>query len=615
MNRDLWVFFTHSFILPLLHWLPNGFAVHALAGSIVALLVLAGSWGLTGLLGQSTTARLLSMLMLSCGISLAMAEHVYGQAAYGAIYYMACFLLLSHWAMLHGSGRRRWGWAGLTVVLSALVFWANPQRALIYYGLPLLSATLALALADRAAVRRGQAVPPLRLRWLAAPGAGLVLGSALHGYTLLHVNASAGLTNMLWLDFNGMLGHLRGTVLGLLATFDALPDAGTPVVKPYGAYQLARMLGGLVLVALLPWAIVKSCDPRQRARLFLGVFTATGLGLTLVFMLSTTLVDLAIPEGAARYLVPFLLLALLLLVGLLVDQRDLAPRLRWAGLGAVALLATSGPFAYFTPYRAYFPAVPPALTLPTDAVQLTRFLEAHQLHYGYSTFWLAGRLSVISEQRVRVRQIVLQDGMPLPMRFLSSNRWYRPAAWQGDTFLMLPDAQAQELDLATLGKQVGAPRRILHFAGYTIWVFAGNLARLPAWNDDARSPHKVAVSAASPHRIGHFQAEPEALAAGSQENGLLYFGPAIPYLLHGSYEASFDLEAEGANIADFGKVDVLSGDGRPQGESLIRHAGRQQLRVRFSSQRPISNLELRVLKQPGGQLKVYGMELRRVSAP
>ncbi|MRW88259.1 hypothetical protein GJ698_29700, partial [Pseudoduganella sp. FT26W] len=157
VNGDLWVLNTHTFIIPLLHWMHNGYLAHAASDIVSAALILHASWLLTGLLEQSRLARLVGMLVVSAGMSLIMAEHIYGQAAYGSLYYMACYLLVAYWSLSQARRATVLPWAAATAVLTALVFWTNPQRALLFYGAPLLAAgALQQLLAWHAARADGQ---------------------------------------------------------------------------------------------------------------------------------------------------------------------------------------------------------------------------------------------------------------------------------------------------------------------------------------------------------------------------------------------------------------------------------------------------------------------------
>lgn len=604
INSDLWVFYTHTFVLLLLPLIPNGFAAHALSDLISAALILGGSWCLAQVLGQGRPARLLSLILLSSGMSLILAEHIFGQAAYGSMYYMACYLLYSYWSLLQASGRRRWLWAGATFVLTALVFWANPQRALIYYGLPLITAAAALQLAD------WNTGGPRRLwPWVLVAAAGVLAGTGLHVQTTKGVNISSGLTAMNWLDFNGIQRNILGTLAGLLNLFDGLPRTQTKVVSGYGAYQVLRMLTALAMLVVLPYTLCKAVDPRQRGRLFVAAYTLAALGTTLLFTLTTTLADMSSPEGSVRYLVPPLLLMLVIMVGMLLEGKKLHAGMRMCGLAAVAVLSTSGVWAYLSPYTLSF-GLPPSVTLPHDALRLGNFLADNKLYYGYASFWSAGKLSVLTEQRVRVRQIQMEHGMPMPMRMLSSNRWYRPEAWQGETFLLLKDSEVSSVNLALLSSQAGAPTRTLHFEGWTVIVFAGNLAKLAAWDREALAPVRYTIQPHTPHLVGKIRGEPAVLAAEPEEYGPLYFGPAGS-VLKGSYRVSFDLEASGAAGQEYGTVDVVSQGGNAvHARQAIRQQGRHTLTLEFSTPGTIDPLELRVLKSGGSKLILHGVELR-----
>ena len=51
---------------------------------------------------------------------------------------------------------------------------------------------------------------------------------------------------------------------------------------------------------------------------------------------------------------------------------------------------------------------------------LKNFLLKNGLHYGYAKFWYAGVLSVLSDEKLLVRQVVFDQGLPKPDRWLSS---------------------------------------------------------------------------------------------------------------------------------------------------------------------------------------------------
>ncbi|MBJ7313312.1 hypothetical protein ACFOLJ_14570 [Rugamonas sp. CCM 8940] len=622
VNNDLWVFYTQTFIVPLLGWFENGFALHAFSDVVSATLILLATWLVTGMLEQSRAARLVSTILISSGMSVIFAEHVFGQAAYGSMYYMGCFLLYSYWRLNAAQGRAVLGWSVSTFVMALLVFWANPQRALMYYGLPLLTAALALHGLDhyRSSSSSSSAAasvhqPSRSGRHLLVLALGSITGIALHCYIRRLVHIDSGLTVIHWLPSNSIINNAMGTVRGILTLFDGLPAAEAKVISVSGAYTLLRMLAAVSMLVLLPWSVLNAIQAQQRSRMYFAVFTLVSLAGNLLLILTTSLADMSAPEASVRYLVPTLLFMMILLAGTIFDQPGIAVRTRVIGLFAIAVLGTSAPMVYIKAFDDHY-RFPLRKTPYVDAhKRLGAFLEENKLHYGYATFWNAGKVTVLSQQHVKVRQVSLETGVPMPMRTLSSNRWYRPEAWQGETFLVLPDSQLQDVDLPRLFSLAGQPLRTLRFEdGWTIYVFADNLAAtITSWDFEARTPRKSKMTAATPHQIGALQSvagQPAALVAQDAERGALMFGPTSG-VVPGTYLVSFDVEATG-QAQTFGHVDVcINAGGYVLAQQAITQPGRQKLTLRFNTKQPLDPLEFRVIKQGGGLLKVSEVELRR----
>lgn len=613
-NGDLWVFNTHTFILALLPLLGNGYAAHAAAGLVSAALILYGAWVLTGLLEQAPPARLAGMLVVSAGMSPMMAEHVYGQAAYGSIFYMACFLLRAYWSLVQARGRRRLAWAGATAALTALVFWSNPQRALLVYALPLLAAAaVQLRLARQAAHGAGGAA---RGQWaaLAVVLAAAVAGVLLNRHTLAQVNNNVGLSLIGWLDVKAMAVNVLGVAQGLLSLFGGLPPAGARVASAAGVYAALRLAGALLLVALLPWALYRGLRPERGPRQLVVVFTAVAFGIGLFLMATTTLADMASPESSVRYLVPSLLCMLLILVGTLFERGAAAPLVRAGGIAALALLATSAPSAYLAPFRELVTLPREGLALQTAERRLAGFLRAQGLGYGYATFWVAGKTTVLSSGAVRVRQVEFERGLPQPMRKLSSDRWYDPATWQGPTFVALRDNELALLDQPLLASYAGQPRR-LRFEDMNVLVYPSNpAASLPAWDTAVSRPLRYAMNSQTLHQRGVL--DNGAITAGPGEEGNLHFGP-MRSLAPGSYAVSFDIETgadanANANGGGYGMLDVVSAAGtKVHARQLVTSAGKQRVTLRFDTATTISPVEFRVFSTGRARFSLRGIDLER----
>lgn len=470
VNSDLWVLHGHTFIVPLVGFLPNTFALHAFSGIVSAALILAGTWMLAGLLTPLRWLRLACVATTAAAFSAVMADNVFGQVSYGLVFAWTCFHICFAWRYLASESPRRVAWLAAFAALATLMFWGNPQRALVSYGVPLGAAALLHGLggfvADGVRSRETRRAAML----LAALAVASVAGILLHVWIIMGVHNVAGTGTALWLRFDEMVRNASNTVMGLLAMLGALPPPAAHLVRPSGVYQAMRLMGGVTVLVLAPWALGKALGHASPAVRFVGRYTLVAVLTVLFIQVATTVPDMVDPIQSARYLAPALLLVVLLLAVTVAAERE-----RWmralAGGVAVALLATSGYFALVLP-------VPPS----NFWIRMADFLDRNGLRYGYASYWNAGVITLQTGGKVRVRQVLLNDGIPIPFRHLSSNRWYLPEAWCCETFLMVHPTEAPALDEAKLARYAGAPVRTLDFEGMKVLVFNGNLAEsLPGW--------------------------------------------------------------------------------------------------------------------------------------
>jgi hypothetical protein len=136
-------------------------------------------------------------------------------------------------------------WACALALLIAVVAWANPQRAVVYYLLPLLGAALVLWLLPQQRRETGVERVPSR----GALGAVVLivilafwLGSRLY---LPSLNLAHGLQNPMpakWLGFDDILRNATGAVRGLLSLLGGLPPAGESVGTLAGVVVALRIL-------------------------------------------------------------------------------------------------------------------------------------------------------------------------------------------------------------------------------------------------------------------------------------------------------------------------------------------------------------------------------------
>jgi hypothetical protein len=314
VNKDLFVLFGHTFIIPLLYFLPAGYFVHALSGLVSGLLILSGVWLVSSLLTISKFRRTLILLVILAGISGFLAENLYGQVSYGAIFYCTCYVIYFSWKFLESSGGKQAIYGVALFVSIVLVFWANPTRAVITYGLPLLWAVIHNIIISISTfgfahknVRTGCQL--VTIIFMSA-----ALGALLHSKTLLEVNNIAGAGTALWLSVENMAQHLVYTLKGFLAIFGGLPNVNSPLATISGAYQLIRFFSALILLVLIPFSLWKTLTQKGPGAQFFASFTVVAVILVLLVQLTTTVPDMRDPVQSARYLIPSLLLSLIVVL-------------------------------------------------------------------------------------------------------------------------------------------------------------------------------------------------------------------------------------------------------------------------------------------------------------
>lgn len=569
VNGDLWVLFGQTFIIPFLPFLPNGFALHSVSGLISSIILLLSLWWTSAMVISSRWMRLFVVTIVAGGVSVLLAEHLFGQVSYGNVLFLCALTLYSGWRLLEAAGHRSvvsWGVAFAIVTL--LTFWGNPQRAAAYDLLPMTAGVVAWLwgradlLQWRVGSRSWALSPELRraiavmILMVVAAGAGTLL----HAHAVDQVNNAAGAGSARWLSFDGFLANLKFTLYGILATFSAIPAEGAPVMSLGGIYEAGRFVAVMVLLALIPLSgmrFVRAAAPS--ARLFAG-FALSGLMLFVFLQTTTTTPDMSSPTISARYMVPSLVLGLVMVAGYAEVQgvRRMGGALAWVVL---LILATSFIYpgnSFSRLYRGQAESI--------NQIQ-ARELASHGLKYGYASFWNSNSVTVLSEGEVKVRPILLQNGVPLPHRHLASNAWFRPSAWSGRTFLMLSKQERDSLDRDVLKSLVGDPVETFLIGDFEVLVYPMNLAsRLPGW-DVVRTRDtslSVPLTVLSRHQVGEFDGVGGVGGAGvlrapSGPAGFLHFGPYLA-LPAGRYELQLMIDVAGEGEA--GYVDVVSAEGR-----------------------------------------------------
>ncbi len=604
VNNDIFVLFGHTFIIPLLAFMPAGFKAHAISGGIWSGLILFGIWLVTGLGEIGKARRLLIVAVFAGGMSPWMAENLYGQVSYGYVLFVSAFIVFLSWRFLDGDGPRRHYYGATLLVILVLAFWQNPQRALVYQGLPLAAALgwyclILIAKNNKSQSNRNSFELGIILF------VGVVVGIILHAATIAGVNNVLGAGHARWLQYDDIIRNMTFTFIGYLAILGGLPSAGQVVVSVNGVFEGANLGVAILSLVLLPYALLRAFDKKMTGMGFLAAYGFCSLLTVLFVQFFTTVPVMSDPVASSRYLVPPIALILVLLLSIDTDFKQrpfisvciiiilvvlLGGAMRSYGIGGkVSELSGDNP--------------------GQNGIKLDRiakYLIANGFQYGYASYWNSSVLSVLSDEKLRVRAVSLVRTLS-PFRHLSSDRWYRSSAWKGETFLLLSKKEAEEFDVNGLAIYGVKPLRKLEYDDWIVYVFHDNLAdKLPGWDASFENPLLLSVSKDSFSQIGRFSSgngvAMDALVAEKGDVGALHFGPPHIELAPGEYVAKFNIQAD-FNQSGAVRLDVATA---PPEQHVLAE------KVLLRSNEPVM-LNFKLSKVSAVEFRVWALGSERVS--
>lgn len=607
VNGDLFVIFGHLLILPLLTFLSAGFLVHAISGAIFSLLILHSIWLVTGLATLPVWRRIAVVAVIASGISGFMAENLFGQVSYGVVVFFCCHLVYYSSRYINSEGVPNKKWVILLAGLLLLAYWANPKRAFVTYSLPLISALVWLLLSTTGSDRRKL------LDVIGFSLVGAAAGGALHTATITKVNNVLGAANAQWLPYELILRNIKLSLKGIYAQLGGLPQAEVSLFTEVGLYAGLRFAVASLVIVMVPITIRRGTNSQNGKPKLLVLFAAFSLLFALFLQTTTSMPDMSDPIQSSRYLVPGVILCLIVLM---MSEIDGSRPPVWA-LSIATVMAILGTGAYNT-YRLSGLNSERVLAqssgLNPERQQLIQLLAKNNLQYGYASYWNASVLSVLTDEKIRVRQIHIQNGMPVPMRHLSSNRWYHPAMWNGKTFLLLHDREAGLIDWRKMSQMGASPAEQHRYNGFVVFVFNENLARLlPGWDTRHEIPRNYLPSEGVLSQTGRLVKNDtdlgSVLIAEKGESGALHYGPYVD-VDAGRYRATFDLTAE-RQSAPVVRIDVAAApDQKVFGELLLDGSDKpQEIFFSLSEKR---TMEFRVWALGGGRVVFRGVSLERI---
>ena len=566
VNSDLFIIFGHAIVVPLLAFAPAGFTVHAISGVIFSGLILHGLWLLTSLGNTPPWQRIAIVAAFASGISGFMAENLYGQVSYGVTTLLCCYIVYTTSKILSSERNKIAPWAAIFFTVLLLVYWANPKRALITYSIPLTCALSYLFLIDKEPAKK-----TIFFIFILMSAAATV-GSLLHLNTISGVNNIAGASNASLLSFEGVLSNINLSIKGIYAQLGGLPLAGASIYSGLGLYTLLRFAFATLIIILTPFAIAKGSLNEYVGIRLLAIFSASVFVSTFLLQTTTSIADMRDPIQSSRYMIPGVVLCLVVFLMKPIDLKT--PTAQTIILTMIlALFGISAmPVYRMSDLNSGLVLAQPG-QLDTQRRDLVKILKDRGLEYGYATYWNAGAVSVLSNEKVLVRQIQLRGGLPVPMHHLSSKKWYKPTAWQGKTFLLLHESEVPHLNpkrMESVGAQLEEQFKVNAFV---IQVYSDNIARhLPGWDTRYEQSTAFRLHDGVLTRIGRLAEDPTGqgmvLEADASAVGALHYGPYI-YVEPGRYRVTFDVSAA-QHTEPVMRLDVAASPGQKlYGERLL----------------------------------------------
>lgn len=489
VNADLWLLSAHWFAIPFVGFAPASPFIHGLAGAISASFVAMALWTLMVALNTSLSGRVWLTALLFSGFSGLTAEGLFGQASYSMIF---ASILLVLAAVVHVVEREQitLGWTILLAVLSALQIATNPLRGIVFCLLPLVLAMCFVSwncFSERCSVvndstRQTPTIPGAKCLTLGAVMAlGVSLGAVIRAALTPNLMQVPGvMSDFLQVNSLQQLPSILAILLeGILASLGSRPSPA-PALSPEGVYHLFRLLLAVIAVALIVRAIMRGLADKRPSRRLLTFFAVSSFMLTAFICISTNLLLLSPDIEGIRYLMPATVLLLLLAFTDSSDWRK-SPVIATLSLVLALGFAASGYSNFFMVDVASKWKTHEQDAYAWQSRELASLLQEQGLEYGYATYWFANSATVHSAGAVKVRPILFKDGLPAPRFWLSSNYWYSPSAWSGESFLALTAEEVKLIDQDRLELASLKPNRIIRKKGFEVWVFPVNLSANLAW--------------------------------------------------------------------------------------------------------------------------------------
>lgn len=269
-------------------------------------------------------------------------------------------------------------------------------------------------------------------------------------------------------EYGDSLNHILVGLFNLFGnSYSALVFSGG------GVFKLINFFVAVIVILVVPIIAIKNFDNMNfKSSKFLVIFSLTSSFIYLFIVFIT---------GAAvfldRYLVPIYNNAIILfaVTGSFVLEKIRSSKKVAIGITCIVMYVLTSNFFYL--YSQKDSLLHDKFGYFASGVEgVVDLLESKGLQYGYATFTNAEEYSVISNNKVRVRSVAFDQGTIFPFEWLTSDTFYKPDYYVGNTFLMLTGDELEKFFPNGI-EVLGQPKDVFGFKKYKIFVYDYNISK------------------------------------------------------------------------------------------------------------------------------------------
>lgn len=297
---------------------------------------------------------------------------------------------------------------------------------------------------------------------------GVLLVAAAFGQIIFHVFVSTSQYSPLspkFVDLQIAFRNFKLLIRSIILLFGAAPLAGEKIYSIFAVISIVKFLMLSVaflfpLILLIYWRRLDNIF----LRLLIIVFSVS-LGLRVfLYIFSDISLDVT---NTSRYFISDALVGISITV-MYADRHW--PRLLIRTFALVIAIVVIGSSSF----------IRNGASINTGYSSLVKAVEENNLRQGYGTYWNSNVLTALSNNRVKVRPIILDKGGMAPLRWLSSNEWYDGHNDISSSFLLLKGDE-RNTDLHPLNLLLGNPTRSFDIGDVHVEVYPFDIAARMGW--------------------------------------------------------------------------------------------------------------------------------------